>query len=81
MTGNDFNKKFCDLQSKYNFWFEPNCDLWSLVTGFLFYRNESDVTPMFSISGIEYDRNGKLIGDFDLFIKTLEESLAEEFKF
>lgn len=73
-----FKQKHKELISKYDVTFTDNCDLWSAVDGFDYYKGD---TFIFSISGIGYSRDGKSLvcGDFADYLNILSNGLKEEF--
>lgn len=80
MNMEEFIESMNQLRRKYDFCIVEDCDLWSLMTGFLFYRNENSEKLFAHITGVRYSNDGsKLEGDFNGFLKLLEEAVNEEY--
>jgi hypothetical protein len=76
MNSKEFVEKMNELRQKYNFCIQEDCDLWSLMSGFLFYENEHSEKPFAHITGVKYSKDGSdLEGDFDGVLKLLRESV------
>lgn len=78
MTKDEFQSEIQILLRKYSAFIEPNCDLWHMVDGYIFYRNEDDEKGFMHLTGVGYDR-GKFGGDFEGFVKMAKEGFQEEY--
>ena len=79
MKAEQFIKEHKELITKYGVTFCDNCDLWSAVDGFEYYKDEKFI---FSISGIRYSNDGKSLvcGDFADYLQILSKGLKEEYE-
>lgn len=81
MTMNDFIDSLNKKRSEYDFLIEEDCDLWSLMNGFLFYRNEDSKKPFAHITGVRHKKDGTgLEGDFEGFLNLLNGALIKEYE-
>lgn len=80
MNTNQFVEKINEMRRKFNFCIVENCDLWNMMTGYLFYRYEDSEKPFAHITGIAYSRDGSCLeGDFEGFLRILDEAVKEEY--
>lgn len=77
-TSDEFRKCHNFLLGKYDITFMNNCDYWSQVSGNIYYKGDEFICH---ITGIFYNDNGDWGGDFDGYLKLLEESLYEKYEF
>lgn len=79
MNMNEFSQEITSVLKKYNAFIEENCDLWSMMDGFIFYKSESDTTGI-NIRGVCYSRDGsELIGDLIGYISHVKEVMEKEY--
>ena len=79
MNIEQFHMEFNRLRVKYNLIWEWDCDLQSLITGMVFYKKVEDEKPFCHIQGIYVDKEFNLTGDFEGFIRLLEEVTKDEY--
>ena len=64
----------------HDIYIEENCDLWSMMDGYLFFRTKESKKCFAHITGIRYSEEGdKFEGDFEGFINLLDDALKIEF--
>ena len=76
MNNLDFKQQHKEIVTKYNVCFEPDCDAWFFVKGMLYYDNDTEKF-ITHITGIEYDEDGVLYGDFEGYLLLLDKDLSE----
>lgn len=55
--------------------YEDNVDLWSMMTGYIYYKDNVNIG---SVTGIQYNRDGDALeGDFEGYLKNLQELVAK----
>lgn len=77
MTREEFIERHQEIIKQYNVCFDDDCDLWSAVRGFIYYdgKPDDDGKSMLQLSGLFYNEDGLIDGDFEGYIKILEEEL------
>jgi hypothetical protein len=81
MTMDEFVNGMNELRRKHNFCIQEDCDLWSLMQGFLFFRDYKSEKPFAHITGVRYRRDGSgLEGDFEGVLELMTESVNDEYK-
>jgi len=79
MNAKEFIEKVNEIIREHELYIEEDCDLWCMMTGFLFYKNEDSEKAFAHITGVCYTRDGSsLAGDFKGFLRALGESVIEE---
>lgn len=80
MDTEQFVEEINKIRRRFNFCIVENCDLWNMMTGFLFYRDEYSEEPFAHITGITYSRDGSCLeGDFKGFLNILDEAVKVEY--
>jgi len=77
-TSDEFRTYHNLLLQKYDITFENNCDYWAQVTGNI-YEKEGEC--ICHITGIFYDEDGDWNGDLYGYLRLLEKSLYEKYRF
>jgi len=81
MDAREFIEKVNELRREHEFCIEEDCDLWSMMTGFSFYRDEGSEEAFAHITGVRYTRDGSsLEGDFKGFLNILNQAVEEEYQ-
>lgn len=76
MTFDEFWAAKVNLCQPKGVWFEPNCDLGSLVTGYLYYNDKDE--QIGNLTGIQHVRDGYgMEGDFAGYLKLLKEVIEK----
>ena len=87
MTLKYFNSQHKKIIQKYNVGCQWDCDYERLAIGMCYYgKDENDKEDEWSkfivhITGIGFDSDGKLIGDFKGYLALLRKELLEFYKF
>jgi hypothetical protein len=80
MNMTEFIDKMNALKRKHDFCIQDDCDLWSIMQGFLFFRDYKSEKPFAHITGVRYKRDGSgLEGDFEGVLKLMNESVDAEY--
>ena len=75
-----FINEMNELRRKHNFCIQDDCDLWHLMNGFLFFKNEESASAFAHITGVRYKQDGSgLEGDFEGTIKLMTEAVEVEY--
>ena len=76
MDMNEFIEGMNKLRRKHDFCIEEDCDLWSMMTGFMFFRGEDPERPFAHITGVRHTKNGDgLEGDFEGVLELMTEAV------
>lgn len=79
MDMDQFISAINQLRARYQFCIEEDCDLWSLMRGFLLYREDSK-KAFAHITGIRYTYSGdRLEGDFEGVLRLMTEVVESEY--
>jgi hypothetical protein len=74
-----FIVKINEILKKYDASIEENCDLWSMMDGYCFYK-QNDNVPFANVRGVCYAREGdRLVGDFSGFVLLVEYIFKSEY--
>lgn len=81
MNMNEFIDGMNELRRKHLFCIEEDCDLWSQMKGFIFYRDMETEKPFAHITGVKYTSNGDgLEGDFKGVLELMTEAVKKEYE-
>tara|TARA_R110000772_G_scaffold31913_1_gene78481 strand:+ start:556 stop:822 length:267 start_codon:yes stop_codon:yes gene_type:complete len=81
MDMNEFVEGMNKLRREHGFCIEEDCDLWSLMKGFIFYRNMESEKSFAHITGVRYTSNGDgLEGDFKGVLELMTKAVNDEYK-
>jgi len=81
MDMNEFIEGMNELRRKHEFCIGEDCDLWTQMTGFMFFKDEGTKKPFAHITGVRYNIDGDgLEGDFKGFLKLMAEAINKEYK-
>lgn len=75
----EFNEKHKEIIIKHDVCFEPDCDAWFMVKGFLYYENSDKDDGKFitHITGIGFDEDGDIYGNCEGYLSLLDKELSE----
>ncbi len=77
---NDFIDGMNELRRKHLFYIEEDCDLWTLMTGFMFFKDMDTEKPFAHVTGVRYKKDGSgLEGDFEGVLKLMTEAINNEY--
>ena len=77
---NEFIDQMNALRNEYGFCIGEDCDLWSRMTGFMFYKTEESDRPFAHITGVRYKEDGSCLeGDFAGVLKLMKEAVISEY--
>ena len=80
MNIDEFINEMNELRGEYNFCISEDSDLWSAMTGFIFYRNEEVEQGFCHITGVMYNNDGTgLEGDFLGVLNLMKEAVKKEY--
>ena len=79
MTKEEFSTRHKAIITKYDVCFCDNCDMKSMVNGFIYYKNPPNSGGKFvcHIRGIYYDDIIGMGGDFEGYLELLEDTLGK----
>lgn len=81
MDMNEFIEGMNKLRREYEFCIEEDCDLWSMMTGFMFFKNEGTEESFAHITGVRYTSSGDgLEGDFEGVLELMTKAVNDEYK-
>ena len=80
MNTEEFINEMNELRREYDFCISEDSDLWSAMTGFIFYRNEESEQGFSHITGVRYNNDGTgLEGDFLGVLNIMKEAVTKEY--
>ena len=81
MNMNEFIEGMNALRREHGFCIEEDCDLWSLMKGFMFFKDMNTEKPFAHITGVRYKSDGDgLEGDFKGVLELMTEAVNKEYK-
>jgi len=80
MNMNEFIEGMNNLRREHEFCIGEDCDLWSQMTGFMFFKDEDTKKPFAHITGVRYTSSGDgLEGDFEGVLELMTEAVNKEY--
>ena len=77
---NEFIEGMNELRGEHDFCIEDDCDLWTLMTGFMFFRDEGAEKPFAHITGVRYKKDGSgFEGDFEGVLELMAKAVNDEY--